>query len=123
MNKRKDPYYELTEHERKEIMIIMLKKLEKTNKGQMCERRTGPQYHWVGDRRRAQQSEGPFPELSPRLLATIIGCVTWVLTWSLFFLSKGWGGALLLTPIFVAWVFFVLFFRGLKLRLSELYNS
>jgi hypothetical protein len=83
------------------------------------ERRKAPQVHWVGDRRRVPRPEGLFPELAARSLVLIIsGCVTWVTAWAVYFASQGWREGLIMIPLFVAWVLFVLFFRGVKLRMN-----
>jgi hypothetical protein len=63
--------------------------------------------------------DGPFPELAARSLVLIISvCVAWVTAWSLYFDSQGWQQAPTMIPLFIAWVFVVLFYRGVKLRMN-----
>jgi len=73
-------------------------------------------------RRRAEQvtAQGTaFPELARGLMLVIIGCVAFVTSCTLWFVSQGWGEALYGIPLFVASLFIALLYRGLKARIKK----
>lgn len=78
-------------------------------------RRETARYHLVGDQR-----EPETPVLTPRLVLTMTICAMVVVGMSLAYVATGWGEALLLIPVFVAYCYFVLFARLLALRLRQL---
>ena len=69
--------------------------------------------HWVGgDRRQAQpQAAEPFPVLTKDLMLTTIGTMGVVIAFSLGVATAGYPMALMLIPIYVAYIYVVLFIQ------------
>jgi len=60
-----------------------------------------------------------FPTLGRGLMLVIIGCVAFVTSCSLWFVSQGWAEALYGIPIFISSVFIALLYRALKARIKR----
>ncbi|HEY3312279.1 MAG TPA: hypothetical protein VGK00_11625 [Anaerolineales bacterium] len=73
--------------------------------------------HWVGRPGPAVEcmpETSAIPDLAPGLMLVIMGCVIFVTTCSLWFVSQGWVEALYIIPIFIISIFVALLCGGPK---------